>query len=281
MSMKKSGLRCRAGTSAGRTTTSGALVEASTTSTSPRCDAIPSSASGSAPKRRASSRAASGEARRGELRDAPGADDEHATAAELSEDLLGERRRSRADRRGRLADRRLRADALPDLQRLAKRVVEQRARLHRLERVAHLAEDLALTGDERVQAGRDAEEVDGGRLVVQPVDDGLQLVPRDALERGERPFVRVVGDVDLGAVARREAHGIAEVPRELRGFLRRERDTLAQLDGRDVVRDADERDAHAKWPPASARRTTITSAKPNSATYAARLPVGRSARYAP
>src|SRR5207247_4390206 len=105
-----------------------------------------------------------------------------------------------------------------------------------------------------------------------------ELLPRDPLESRERVFIRVVGDVDLGAVARREANCIAELACELCRGLGRERDPLAQLDRRGVMRDADERDAHAKWLPASASRTTITSANPTSATYAARRPVGRSAR---
>ena len=48
------------------------------------------------------------------------------------------------------------------------------------------------------------------------------------------------------------------------GALERQRDALAQLDRRDVVRDADERQPQ-KWLPASTMRTTITSAKPTSA----------------
>ena len=44
-----------------------------------------------------------------------------------------------------------------------------------------------------------------------------------------------------------------------------ERDPLAQLDGRDVVRDADERQRQ-KWLPASATRARITSANPASAS---------------
>ena len=63
-----------------------------------------------------------------------------------------------------------------------------------------------------------------------------------------------------------------------------ERDALAQLDRRVMVRGADENEAHQlKWTAGSARRTTMTSAKPTSATYAERrppTPVARSTRYA-
>ena len=47
---------------------------------------------------------------------------------------------------------------------------------------------------------------------------------------------------------------------------------LAQLDGRAVVRDADENEPHEKCVTCSPSRTTTTSAKPTSARYAARRP---------
>ena len=74
---------------------------------------------------------------------------------------------------------------------------------------------------------------------------------------------------------------VAELARELGRGVEPERHPLPQLDRRDVVRQPDERQRHAKWPPASARRATITSAKPQTARYAARRPVGRSARKPP
>src|SRR5262249_56926744 len=71
---------------------------------------------------------------------------------------------------------------------------------------------------------------------------------------------------------------------ERSSFVAVERDALAQLDRRVVMRGADEDEVrHAKWVAGSARRTTMTSAKPTSATYAARLPdqpARRSTRYA-
>ena len=68
------------------------------------------------------------------------------------------------------------------MQRLPEHAVEQQARRARLVRGAHLAEDLALARDERVEARGDAEQVQRGRLVAQPVERGLDL----RLERGER-----------------------------------------------------------------------------------------------
>ena len=137
----------------------------------------------------------------------------------------------------------------------------------------HLAEDLALARHERVEAGGDAEEVQRRRVVVQAVERLLDL----RLERGERgdrgPLGRLgvgAGDVQLGAVARREADGLAAPRREprgeLAGLLAVERHPFPQLDGRVVVGGADENEPHqAKWVAGSASRTRITSAKPASA----------------
>ena len=63
-----------------------------------------------------------------ELADPAGADQQHAPAREVAEDLLRERGGRGRDRRGALADRRLRADALAELERLAEDPIEQRAR---------------------------------------------------------------------------------------------------------------------------------------------------------
>ena len=72
------------------------------------------------------------------------------------------------------------------MERLAEHVVEQRPGRAGLEGVAHLAEDLALAGDERVEPGGDAEEVERRRLVAQPVEHGHELRLVDARERDER-----------------------------------------------------------------------------------------------
>ena len=142
MSMKNSGWWRRPGTSPAETTVPGALVDASTTSTSPRIPATSSRSIGLAPKRCGElerrlvasvgdvgdRRAARGEVRGGELAHPPGADEEDAPAAEVAEDLLRERGGGGRHRRGVLADRGLGPDALADLERLAEDPVEQRAR---------------------------------------------------------------------------------------------------------------------------------------------------------
>ena len=76
-----------------------------------------------------------------------------------------------------------RAHALADGERLAEDAVEQRPRLDGLVRRAHLAEDLALARHERVEAGGDAEEMQRGRLLVQPVEDAVERLAGELLER--------------------------------------------------------------------------------------------------
>src|SRR5204862_1055229 len=141
----------------------------------------------------------------------------------------------------------------------------------------HLAENLPLARHQRVEAGRDAEQVERRGVVVQPVERLLHL-RLELRERGNRaPLGRLTvdrRDVQLRAVAGREADALAEAARQVRRGLEIERDALPQLDGRVVVGGADEDEAHqAKWAAGRARRTTITSTNPASARYAARRPV--------
>ena len=107
------------------------------------------------------------------------------------------------------------------------------------------------------------------RLVAQSIERVREL--RLALEQDLRRArfgvdVVVVSDVELGAVARREAHGFARVPREvLRDGPRivgTKRDALAKLDAGAVMRHADEGDPHPRCPAGSPRNAT--SAKPAS-----------------
>ena len=81
------------------------------------------------------------------------------------------------------------------------------------------------------------------RVVVHPVGDRAQRLAGELLERRERARAVVAREIDLGAVAGREADGVAERPCERGGALERQRDALPQLDRRDVVGDADEREA--------------------------------------
>jgi hypothetical protein len=136
------------------------------------------------------------------------------------------------------------------VERLPKDPVEQRARRPDLVREPNLAQDLPLAGNERVEPSCDAKEVVGRRSIVEPVERRLDV----GLERRERcdgfalGRLRVFrGDVELGAVARREANDLAAALRKLRGESLRgiplERDPLPQLDRSMVVRRADEDEA--------------------------------------
>ena len=84
--------------------------------------------------------------------------------------------------------------ALADAQRLLEERVERRpdgaVLLAEAQRVAGLAEDLALPEDHRLQAGRDAEEVGHRALVVVDVEvreDSSVVWPARSTSRRERP----------------------------------------------------------------------------------------------
>ena len=90
--------------------------------------------------------------------------------------------------------------------------------LRQLPRRAHLAEDLALAEHRRVEPGGDLEQVGDGSVVVLAVEVRVQLVGGEAAELAEEVAdvgvgaVEALGDgVDLGAVARAEHDGLADV----------------------------------------------------------------------
>ena len=205
-----------------------------------------------------------------------GPQQEHSLAAQLPEHLLGERGGGGRDGRGALADRRLDAHAPARVQGLAEEPVEKRPRRAGLEGGPHLTEDLALAGDERVQAAGDAEEVERRRLVAEAVQRRPQLVGTVTGQVEQRLHAELLGalvahEVELGAIARREHDRLrAQLAGERGRGARVERDTLAQLDRRIVVRDADEGEVHeAKW---VSGRTTATRAKPPRLSRAALWP---------
>ncbi len=217
-----------------------------------------------------------------ELAHPSGADEHDAAIVEVLEDLLGERGRRRRDRRRALPDRCLDAGSPSCVERHSEHPVEERPRRAGLERVTHLAEDLALARNHRVEARRDAEKVQRGRLVRQPVRNGSKGLRGGPGEREQRavgairkPGVLLGSDVELGAVARREDDGLEglsrrELSRESRCSPEIDRDALAELERGAVVRDACERESHvAKWVSGS---TMAMSAAPATSSHASRLP---------
>ncbi len=161
------------------------------------------------------------------------------------------------------------------MQCLPEELVEERPGRPGFEGRPHLAEDLALAGHERVETGRDPKEVQRRRLVAQPVERRAEVRAAVAGEVGQRPDgelldVLLTDEVELGPVARREHDRLAaEAGREVAAGGEVERDALAQLDRRLVVRYACEGQLHAKW---VIGRTTATSAKPARLSSAARRP---------
>ncbi len=209
--------------------TSDAPVEARSTSVSIRLSITPSSPIARPPTRAAELGAPFGRAvgdrdvadagaverdRHGGA-DVAGADHEHAPAFESAEPLAGHGDGRRRHRHGVAADCGLGPGALADLHRLTEDARHERSD-HRLvlgdpPRLPHLPEDLALTDDHRVDAGRHAEQVrDGGVVVVrvQVVADRVgierRLVGEEVADVLHRRVEARAACVDLGAVARRE-----------------------------------------------------------------------------
>ena len=157
---------------------------------------------------------------------------------------------------------------------IAEEPLEQGAGRAELRRPSHLAENLALAGDERVEARGDAEEMERGGVVVQAVEGRKLEENRCGALLGR---LGVFGrQVELGAVAGREADGFPAVgrqrARDLGGFLLAEGDPLAHLHGRETMRRADEDEGHEKCTVGRPSRTAITSANPARRRYAALRP---------
>jgi hypothetical protein len=98
------------------------------------------------------------------------------------------------------------------VKRVAEQPIEQRADLSALVGNSNLTEDLALTGDERVEPGGDTEQVDGRSLVLEAVEERLEVGRIDLRELGQRPGRAPVGldrigrcQVDLRSIAGGEA----------------------------------------------------------------------------
>ena len=80
------------------------------------------------------------------------------------------------------------------MKRLPEQVIEKRAGRADLERIANLAEDLSFSRDERVEARRDAEQVQRGTVVAEAVENGGErcaVVPCKREERRAGALVQV------------------------------------------------------------------------------------------
>lgn len=180
MPMKTSGERRCTGISAARTTGLGALVEETTTSTSPRTRGSSASPIASPPKRSAIWAAVSTVRFATNVivapRDTRFAAASFACVASADEAGCGDRGARRTP--GRLARRRrtgLRQGfspiaisartRLPTPSALAERPIEDTPSRGRFERASHLSEDLALARKERIEARGDAEQVQHGGVM--------------------------------------------------------------------------------------------------------------------
>ena len=90
------------------------------------------------------------------------------------------------------------------MQRIVEEPVQERPRRAGLVCRAHLPEDLALAGDERVEPRRNSEEVQRRRMIGEPIRQGSDAVTAVRAHRIERTVLRMLtDDVELRAVARR------------------------------------------------------------------------------
>ena len=202
-----------------------------------------------------------GEVPRRQLGHLAGADDQHRGVLQVAADLARQAERRVADRHRALGQLGLAAHALAGGERGVEQAVEERAGRVLIGRrgvgLLHLAEDLRLADDQRIEPGGDAEQVAGGVGLGAGVDVRAQIVGRHRARRREEAGHRLVavleavaGRVQLGAVAGREQHHLAE--RRIAGQRRhrvaeiagRERQPLAQLDGRRVVAHAEDQESH-------------------------------------
>ena len=162
-----------------------------------------------------------GERLGGQLARLPGADDHDVAVLEVAHDVGGEVHGDGRDAGPAAGDRGLRAHALAGRQRGGEQAVGHRAGDPGLERelvgAAHLALDLALADDHRLEAGGDAEQLAGGVAVARRVDDLGQLGRPDPGAVGEPPEHGALGgdriaddQVQLGAVAGRDRRRLAD-----------------------------------------------------------------------
>ena len=124
-------------------------------------------------------------------------------------------------------------------------------------RVLHLAENLRLAHDERIEAGGDAEQMARDVEVGDVVDVRRDVARRDAVEVADeahqilaRRGRLVAGDVELGAVAGRDddrfarRSALGERAERVGDAARLEVDPLAQLDRRGAMADSHKQKLH-------------------------------------
>ena len=136
------------------------------------------------------------------------------------------------------------------MQRVVEQPVQERSCRPGLVGGAYLPENLALAGHERVETGGNAKKMQRGGMIRKSIRERRDLVAAQGAKSLQRLFLGALADgVELGAVARREADALprrGELARQRRRLAGVQRDPLAHLDGRMTVRDADEREPHAK-----------------------------------
>ena len=190
-----------------------------------------------------------------------GTDHEHVLAGEVADVLGRAGQRGGDDARSHPVDVGLGVRALADAQGLLEQHVERGADgaglLADAQRLAGLAQDLALAEHHRVQPGGDVEQVRDRAVVVVHVEVRQHLVGRLAGALADHPRDRLdaaveavdVG-VDLGAVAGGEHRRLGDVlalgdlADQLLHALGVEGDPLQDRDGGRVVGDAHDQDAH-------------------------------------
>src|SRR5881398_272703 len=234
------------------------------------------------------------EACRGQLGDVTGAENQSGATRELSEDLGGHGDRRGRGRRRAGGETGLAAHAGAHQQRGLEQAVQDRARhgLGDVPGLSHLPLNLRLAQDHGIEARRHTVQMPHGVAVALDVAVLAGAGPDAQALREQRPHrfgngVVRLGQVELGAVARREQHAAArpggQHPLERLWHLpRRMGEALAHLEGRGAVIHAQDRDAHVavaqrnRWVPGvvslSARYTSSTAAKLAMLANAARRP---------
>ncbi len=142
-----------------------------------------------------------GEVPRRQLGHLAGADDEHRRVAQVADDLARQAERRVADRHRAFGQLGLAPHALAGGERGVEQAVEERAGRVLIGRgrvgLLHLAEDLRLADDERIEPGGDPEQVAGGVGFAAGVDVRPQIVGRHGAgrrqEAGQSPRGRPRG----------------------------------------------------------------------------------------